>query len=266
MNFKDIEFPRSIGVNSVISDSYDTSIATNGFFERRNSKQTFSRLSADIAYNLRTQDEINIVRKIHDEVRGSRYSFKFLNIFNNSTKDYTKDPTPLDQNIYTFKKEDYSNNETLVVKMRTEANKIIQLPIFDTVFITLINKTQNKHILTKVENLDSEFTLQQNIINSLQQYVDTDPEIPIEERRVLGTITDDNATKPFIDINYFTGDITFTFGQQLPNDTLDTDEVEVYIGCNFFNKMRFESDTLSVVGTGFETRQLSDCMLIEVFE
>lgn len=246
-NFIDVEFPRSIGVNSEISEEYLTDIATNNFYERRNSKQTFSRLSIDLTYNVRSLQEINLVRNLHDQTRGARYSFKFLNPLNYSTKDRIGRPGPIDSKVAEFKVADRNNIQE--IKIIDKYRKRIQLPYFNTLIIVFYNKTIGEYIYGFMEEEHYDNLSERNYVQSI---ID------------VSNLRDWFPNNGYIDYQkgiYFTDRFSNMFTAYDSEDI-----IEIYIGCEFFNKVRFEQDRLSVVATGIDTYQISQLNLIEVFE
>jgi uncharacterized protein (TIGR02217 family) len=78
MSFIDLRFPENISFGSSYGPRWNTSIVTiSSGFEQRNQEWSKSKYRGDVAYGIRTsQDMLDLIKFFH-EVRGRAYSFRF---------------------------------------------------------------------------------------------------------------------------------------------------------------------------------------------
>lgn len=244
--FLDLIFPERIGRNSTISSTFDTYIEQNGFFEKRNSRYSFSRITADLSFHTRRKTEILELKDLHEKARGSGFSFKFRDFTYNTTNQMIQKPTPVD-----FKIANSFSEFEVMKRLQDKNGKIVQLPENESIYFTYNDLTSNTiEVITDVSNN------QDNI-----DYITTS---------VLNFFS--SSYENNINI-FFTQDILDYSNGKYKQDFIDiieqaniNEDVGIYVGFKFFLKVRFESDSFSVVANGYDSYEAPDCRLIEVFE
>lgn len=242
--FLNIIFPDKIGRSSKITSTFDTYIEQNGFFERRNVRYSYSRVYADLSFQLRRRDEILELKDIHDKAKGSGYSFKFEDFTYNSTNNNTREPTPVDFKIA------QTTSELLSIKRLVDRNgKIIQLPQQESIFITFIVGNILKVYTDIIEDSNNIEYIESNLLDFFGSAYENNIEI--------------NFNHDILD--YYSGNFKQSFLDEVESFEINED-VGIYSGFKFFLKMRFESDEFSIVADGYDSFQAPDCRLVEVFE
>lgn len=221
-----------LNYGTTIHENFETTIAQNGFFEKRNAKIQFPYLEVTVDASDRTLRAAAELNEFYKEMKGRLNTFNFKHPFNFSTNGVAQ-ATPFDS-IVLESGPISSDDVPLKIQAKERSGKNINVVKYGTLMISL----KNYIYIDDYENRHEE----------------------IEDLYPSYSIIDIENTMDISEMDYETGQFNITRYYEF----LDTEDFVVSMGCEFYYKVRFDTDILSINHSGFEIADCDSFALVEV--
>lgn len=228
-----------------ISNKYDTTVSKNGHFEKRNSRIEFPYLDVNVNFSDRSIDSSIELAEFFNEMKGRANTFRFRNPLNFSTNG-NKEQTIKDNFMY------YDDSDRLQKDLKFRMyNKITGKPIsiikYGTLIMAIVDDNDESNTRLYIDDYE-------NRVNDLQNIYPNYNILDIEK-------AGDSGTTPIFDINYEEGVLTTI--DRLTYSRVNTTHT-LYLSCEFYYKVRFDTDNLVINYNGFDFVSADEFTLIEV--